>query len=60
MSNEKLLKEILENQAVIYAKLLQIEDRLKNVSSTSNRVAEAVKAFNNLRADVQQAHTTER
>lgn len=56
MSNKELLKEIIENQAIIYAKLLKIEDKLKSTSSTSNKVSDAVKAFENLRDDVKRAH----
>lgn len=56
MDNEKLLREIIENQAIIYAKLLKIEDKLKGTSSTSNKVSEAVKAIETLRTDVKRAH----
>jgi hypothetical protein len=59
MSNEKMLQEILENQAIIYAKLIKIEDKLKGTTSTSNKVADAVRAFENLRNDVKRAHSNE-
>jgi hypothetical protein len=48
-TNEDLLKEILQNQHIIYAKLLKIEDKMKETSSTSDRVKEAGQDLEKLR-----------
>jgi len=48
-TSEILLKEILHNQHIIYAKLLKIEDKMKRTSSTSDHVKEAGQELEKLR-----------
>jgi hypothetical protein len=48
-TNNTLLNEVLQNQHIIYAKLLKIEDKMKGVTSTSDRVKEAGQDLEKLR-----------
>ena len=48
-TNNNLLNEILQNQHIIYAKLLKIEDKMKGTFSTSDHVKEAGQDLEKLR-----------